>query len=296
MKQAPDAIYIITGTSERAEAIKQAVVLRGFDQIVCMSIAQAENQLRQALPALAIIDADGVPERLLPLMAVMPSVVKSLVLVDQFDESMFVACHDAGARDFLVKPVPDAYLVSRVIHALREHRSGQIAAQQDAILVEMDVISSRSGLFTTPYVLKLLKKAASESSREEQDSLSLLLVELGGFPSPLAEGDLQALMVLVGTILKECSRGLDMVGEFFVDKCMVILPQTGKRGATALGKRILERLNGLSVQCGTETFPLQVRFGLAEYTGCCHYEDLLNRALDNLKMDAGNRSGALHQV
>lgn len=296
MKQAPDAIYVITDTPERAEAIKQVIVLRGFDEIVCVSVAQAEQALVQNPPALAIVDIDGQPEQLLSLMMRMPVSVKSLVLVDQFDESVFVACHDAGARDFLVKPVPDAYLVSRIIHILKEHRLQQIAIHKDEILVEMDVLSSRSGIFTTPYLLNLLKQAASQSSRDEQDALSLLIVELGGYQSPLPDACQQILMTQIGVILKECSRGLDMVGEYFMDKCAVILPQTGKRGATALGKRILERLNGLPVQGPNGSFTLEVKLGISNYQGCRHYEDLLNRALDNLKVDAGTRAGSLHQV
>lgn len=296
MKQAPDAIYIITGTPERAEAIKQAIVLRGFDEIVCVPVNQAERLLVQNPPALAIIDADGQSDQILPLMASMPASVKSLVLVEQFDESVFVACHDAGARDFLVKPVPDAYLVSRIIKTLQEHRLEQISSQKDAILVEMGVLSLCSGIFTTSYLLKLLKQVADQSSQDEQDALSLVIVELGGYQSPLPDLYQQILMTQVGAILKECSRGLDSVGEYYMDKCAVILPQTGKRGATALGKRILERLNGLSVQGPNGPFLLEVRLGVADYTGCRHYEDLLNRALDSLKAEAGTRSGSLHQV
>lgn len=296
MKQAPDAIYIITGTPERAEEIRQIIVLRGFDEIVCVPIAQAATLLVKSPPVLAIVDANGTPESLMPLMAAMPESVKSLVLADTFEESVFVACHDAGARDFLVKPVPDAYLVSRVIQILQEHRLAQISTQKDEILLEMDVLSARSGIFTTPYLLKLLQRNTEQVSPEDQDALALLMVELGGYKSPLPEIYQQALMTKVGAILKDSARGLDWAGEYFMDKCVVVLPQTGKRGANALAKRLLERLNGLPFQGPEGVLTLEARIGIAEYTGCRHYEDLLNRALDSLKAESGGRPSPLHQV
>lgn len=300
MKQTPEAIYMITATPALAEVIKQPLVLRGFDEIVCLPLDSDQALLQTNPPALVIIDAGSETESLLKWMRAIPASVNSLVLAPAFNEEVFVACHDAGARDFLVKPIPDAYLVSRIIQALSEHRKTQIDAQKDRILVEAGVLSANSGLFTTSHLLKRLKQECEQLLPDAPAPLSLLLVELQGYQSPLPEAYQNALMKQVGQILKESARGMDIVGECFMDKCAVILPDTGKRGATALGKRILQRLQGLPFQGPNGELQLQVHMGVGEYTGCRHYEDLINQAMAHLKGEpspAGqNRQNPLHPV
>lgn len=301
MKQAPDAIYIVTITPQRAEEIKRAIVLRGFDEILCVPYDNARMLLRGNRPALVILDMEGELDKTIELMEKMPTSVKSLVLADHFDESLFVSCYDRGARDFLLKPVPEAYLVSRVIRALQDHRQEQVFQQKNQILVEMGVLSAQSGVFTTSYLLKLLKQYSEEVSPYSPEPLSLLIVQLEGYQSPLPDELQQALMAEVGRLMRECARGLDAVGEYFMDKFAVVLPHTGRRGAKALANRLIECLHGLDFQTPNGRRALEVRIGLAEYSGCRHYEDLLNLALDDLKAtdpkaNAGSQSGTFHPV
>jgi PleD family two-component response regulator len=274
MKQAPDAIYIVTASPARAEAIKQVMALRGFDEVVGVSLKAIDwNTMGQAAqPALLIVDAEGDEAALLAFMAHLPAGLKPLVLADRFEESVFLACHDAGARDFMVKPVPDAYLMSRVISTLQEHRLAQVARQKDQILEELGVISARSGVLTTNYLLKQLEVAVKAVEADPVQALSILMVAFqGGQPGQL------------GSLLKESARGLDWVGEYFMDKFVVVLPQTGKRGALALGRRIFQRLqqgHGGGISPG-----LRLRMGVAEYKGCRNYEELLNQALSQLQAE-----------
>ncbi|WP_373532495.1 GGDEF domain-containing protein [Vampirovibrio sp.] len=298
MKQAPDAIYIITASPARAEALKQTIVLRGFDEIVCLSLVEALRAFPPTPPALVIVDPEGEVRSLLALMELIPQGVKRLVLSDEFDEAVFLACHDAGARDFMVKPVPEAYLVSRVISTLQECRLEQISAQKDQILIEMGVISPRSGLLTTPHLLKQLKQMTEALSANASDgALSLLIVELEGCQNTNSETAEAALMAQVGALLKDSARGLDWVGEYFMDKYAIVLPQTGKRGATALGRRLLERFSDLSfLNAEGSMQKLRVRIGIAEYSGCRHYEDLLSQALQQLQLAPGENPGSLKPV
>lgn len=274
MKQAPDAIYIVTASPARAEAIKQVMVLRGVDEVICASLKGMDwnAMAKTAQPALLIVDAEGDEAALLAFIATVPAGLKPLVLADRFDESVFLACHDAGARDFMVKPVPDAYFMSRIISTLQEHRLVQIARQKDQILEDLGVTSARSGVLTTNYLLKQLEVAAMAVEADPSQSLSILMVAFqGGQPSQL------------GSLLKESARGLDWVGEYFLDKFVVVLPQTGKRGALALGRRIFQRLQ--QGHGGGTASGVRLRMGAAEYKGCRNYEELLNQALSQLQTE-----------
>lgn len=274
MKQAPDAIYIVTASPARAAAIQQVMVLRGFDQLVCMPLGVIDWKAVEPAtqPTLLIVDAEGDEAALLAFMATVPAGVKPLVLADRFEESLFLACHDAGARDFMVKPVPDAYLMSRVISILQEHRLAQIARQKDQILEELGVISARSGVLTTNYLLRQLEVAAQAVDADPAQDLSILMVAFQGGQSSL-----------LGSLLKESARGLDWVGEYFLDKFVVVLPQTGKRGALALGRRIFQRLQ--QGQVGGTLSGWRLRMGASEYKGCRNYEELLNQALSQLQTE-----------
>lgn len=302
MKQANDAIYIITETSARADELKRTVVLRGYDEILCIPYEGASVLLKANPPALLIVDMEGETEKTVRLMEQLSATVRSLVLAEAFDESLFVTCHDHGARDFIVKPVEEAYLVSRIIRALQEHRLEQSMLQKDRILVEMGVLSPHSGVFTTPYLLKVLKQQAETISPYGEDALSLLILQMEGYQSPLPEALAHELLATVGGIIRESARGFDMAGEYFSDKFAVILPHTGRRGAKALANRLLNRLHGMPIHGASGSSCLEVRIGIAEYAGCRQYEELINRAFEDLKggepKKAEIRSGgnALHQI
>ena len=156
-------------------------------------------------------------------------------------------------------------------------------------------------ILTTSYLLKQLKRESEAVSPYAADPLSLLVLQMEGYQSPLPEELQNALYSEVARILKDTSRGFDMAGEYFLDKFAIILPETGRRGARALAKRLLARLDGYEFRSPVGNLRLKVRVGLAEYTGCRHYEDLLNRALEDLKAGAPanaelKTAGPLHTV
>ncbi len=280
LKPTPNSVYIMTATFARAAQIKQILALRGFDEIFCVSDDAATTVLKTSTPSLCIIDMEGNKARVEALMALMSPQTKTLILHPAFDEALFLLCHDHGARDYMVTPVPDAYLVSRVIRALQENRVEQLAQQKDRVLVEMGALSPRSGVFTTSHTIQLLKKQVEQTTAP--NDLSLLVLRLQGFDSPLPETYENPLLGTVAQVLKECSRGLDVVGEYFVDKFIVILPNTGIRGANALAERLKSRLQSLTVLGPAGPFDLQISVGVAESTGIRHYEDLLIQALHAL--------------
>jgi PleD family two-component response regulator len=299
MKQAPDEIAIVTQTPSRAERLKQTFTLRGFDEISCFTPESALAAFEHKLPALVIVDMEGnntQPVEFLKALStrlksagLKSTDLKSIVLADAFDENLFLACHDCGAKDFLVQPVPEAMLISRVIRNLQDHRLEQVARQKDGILVEMGVLSEQSGVFSTSYLISLLRRHVEAATTQAAYPLSLLILKIGGYPTATSPESLspetrENLLSTVGGIVKDCARGLDMVGELFMDKFAVIMPQTGRRGATALGKRIQQRLQDQIPSVG-HSWRLTVEFGIAEAGETQefrHYETLLNEALEDL--------------
>jgi diguanylate cyclase (GGDEF)-like protein len=282
MKPFPDSIHIVTSDFTQGEQLKSSLGLRGFDKIRCLTLQHASSSLSTELPVLLVVDlgAEHTAQNLETLLKPVAGKVKILVLANSFDDNLFLLCHDFGTRDYLIKPVPEAYLVSRVINLLQEARFEQILRQKDEILVETGVLSERSGCFTTSYLMKQLERQMLQHTlRGGEETMSLVLVALDGGSDSWRVSDWNAVYAEVASILKSSSRGLDTVGEYLVDKFAVILPNTPKKGAAALANRLEDRFKTLAERWRLKTrAQLTVRIGLAEATNCKHYEDLLNQA------------------
>lgn len=285
MKQSgsDSTIHIVTLSPKRGEAIQRMLALRGFDEIRCIGFEQAATSLKRSHPALIIIDCEHQPAALETLFLSLPIGLKSLVLSDTFDESLFVLCHDRGARDFITKPVSEAYLISRVIRVLQEHRLEQLIRQKDDILVEQGVLSANTGIFSTSYLMKRLQELAEEQALDSSKPLSLLLIRLDGEDGNWTASQWQGIRQETAKLVRECARGMDVVGEYLVDKFAIILPRTGRRGARTLATRLSDRLAKLSASHQKDgEGAIRISIGLSEYDGCRHYEDLLDRTMEHL--------------
>ncbi len=280
-----DAIYIVGHTQAHAEEMKSSINLRGFDRVKCYSLDQAAAIITDHPPDLIIIDPEGKYKEAIGLIGNFQHTVPVIFLAETFEEDLFLNCFDAGAKDFLVKPVNSSYLVSRVLLALDSRRLREQLEQRDVVLKDLAVIGKYSNVFTTEHVVKMLKREVERLSGENLPALSLLVVQLEGFDTRLAvDADFKRFLYHhVANILIRCCRGSDIIGEYFEDKFAIILPSTGVDGAETVSTRVIERLDGQPMRYGNEEVRLSLRIGAADFSGCLHYEDLLNKAMENLK-------------
>ncbi len=288
MKNKPvvaDSIVIITQTEASAEAIKDSINLRGFDRVKCYLLDQAAGILTDYPADLVIIDPEGAYDKAIGLISNLDPSVPVIFIAENYDEEVFLTCFDAGAKDFLIKPVNTSYLVSRVLVALDGRRMRDLLQQREIILKDMAIIGKHSNVFATEYLVKMLRREVERLTSENLPSLSLIVIQLEGFDTHLAVNTefKKVLYRISSKTLLQCCRGSDIVGEYFEDKLAVILPNTGMEGAQKVSARILSRLNGRAIPFEDTEIPLSIRIGSADFSGCIHYEDLLNKAVENLK-------------
>lgn len=282
-----DQLFIISGTAQGANLLKESIDLRGLESILALSFEQAPAVLLSASKppsGIVLIDAEGAVAQARALVTQLPKEsVQCIVLNNQYDEDFFLACHDAGARDVLTKPVPDAYLISRILHAFETQRLNNVLKQRDELLTELSVISKRSGTFTTTYLVRMLQNAVNDLLLNPDQPLSLLIIELGGYAQPIS-GDLElAVYTQVANVIKQHARASDVIGELFEDKFVVVLPSTYLDGAKSLAGRLAQQLNGLTISGKQKQATLTTAFGIADYQHCRHYEDFMQKALYNLQ-------------
>lgn len=298
MKPTQDTTYIISHSQERAEALRQTIDLRGVDEILTMPFEAASAQLKKQHPILVILDTeDGDMTSALQILSELTPDVKRIVLADNFNEENFLNCADHGVRDFLIKPVPNAYLVSSIIRLLQERRQQQLMSQKDRILEGLDVLSAQTGIFTTSYLLKTLESEFHQWQSQKNDSLCLLVMQITGLEHESISKEVRkATLTHLAHIVRECARDSDLVGELLVSKFAVILPHTAVRGARSLAKRLIERVHQANLKGPSGPLDIHIQTGIADAVDCPHYEALLDRAIEDLQQQTGSTANNLHMV
>lgn len=279
--QHADSVCVVAASLTHADALKNRIQLRN-EPIEAVSFDQAPNYVKTNHPTLLVLDV-GSGDYLQAFQALLKE-TPAIILCDQYNDDFFLACHDQAeqVRDFLIKPVADAHLLSRVLRALEDRQRLRQLNRQQGILKELLVLSKRSGMFNTAYILSMLQEEVAQLFLNPEKSLSLLVIELSGYPQPLPNELETMIYSRVASLIEETARGLDVVGEYLENKFLVIMPETPIKGANSLSKRLAAKLNLQQFHHKNQLLQLKTRYGAAEFAGCQHYEDLLNQAMDNL--------------
>ncbi|MGE0199739.1 MAG: GGDEF domain-containing protein [Candidatus Melainabacteria bacterium] len=277
------SILVISGSASEGDSILQTLQIRGVGERRMCTYEEATETLRSLEPVLVIFDSRDHAANVIALLPLLDTIgCGGIVLADRFDEEFFLTCHDRGIRDYLVQPVPTPYLLSRVLMFFAEQQLLTRLSEHESVLQELNIISTRSHLFTTRHIIECLRHEVNHHLSASDKPLSLLVVQTGGYPAPLPKEEQATVYGTLGQIIKSCCRSLDLAGEYFEDKFIVLLPETGTAGAQTVARRLLERLQGLTLTLTQGKIQLQARVGIAEYRNCKHYEDFLNQALRNL--------------
>jgi two-component system cell cycle response regulator len=160
------------------------------------------------------------------------------------DESVIVDTLDAGANDFIRKPVTAFEIKARVALAMR----GREATEQvEGLIEELKERSERDALTDVFNRFGFQRHAIKEVAKAKRSNtfLSLLMMDIDRFKLINDEhGHLVGDEVLLGftQILSANLRKYDLISRFGGDEFVVILPHTGKNEAALVAKKILDHL------------------------------------------------------
>lgn len=280
-----ETILIISASDEQAEKVKTSINLRGQESIITSTFNQANETLQTLKPTMAILDLALLAENQIPFVKSISQVCPVLILSPKFQEDFFLNVYDAGAHEFLVKPVPESYLAARILSVLEQQRKSLDLEQRNQILRDYDVVSERSSAFSTSYILKLLK-TYTENAQRQNTALSFVLIEVNEIQDSLSVETQHALYNHLVTLINGCARGSDIIGEYLENKFAIILPNTGTNGAESLKKRLESKLNGLILNLDDESITLSTKVGLSNIDTCKNYEALLEQAKSTLSAPA----------
>ncbi|EPM4291897.1 diguanylate cyclase [Vibrio fluvialis] len=193
-----------------------------------------------------------------PDIATIP-VIFVTALTDQDDEN---ACWEAGAVDFLQKPINANTLKHRVrAHLTLKHQSD--------LLRSLAYVDGLTGISSRRHFDQYMEAQMGHAFRK-QESLGVLLIDIDFFKQyndrygHIAGDD--CLRQVAQSLKQSCLRSADMVARYGGEEFVLVLPDTNERGLERIAQRIKQQLEQEAIaHIGSPTSLLTVSAGGAVY-------------------------------
>lgn len=218
-----------------------------------------------------------------------------ILIADRDDPESMLAGLDAGADDFLLKPVAPEELRARL-------RAGQRIVELQERLVAAREEQRRhadrdglTGIASRRHVFEVLETHLSESAAQSID-LTVAMIDLDDFKRVNDEhghivGD-RALRLACEAMQRQLRR-TDAFGRYGGDEFVAVLPDTSLREGAEIAQRMCDALASGPLQCGELALRATASVGVATSNGApCEREQILkwaDRALFRAKAAGGNQ-------
>ncbi len=218
-----------------------------------------------------------------------------IVLTDPNDKGQSLRAIEAGADDFLNKPIEGAALQARLssgMHALLTRCN--LTAERDRLRSDIEQLSAfhlealeaaltdqLTNLYNRRHAIRRLTELWSQSSRVGRQ-LSVIVMDIDHFKQVNdryghAAGDV--VLKNFAQILRNHSRLPDLACRIGGEEFLLILPDTPLEGARQHADRIRKACESISLEMSGATLSITASFGVAEKTpDLPGYEELLDAA------------------
>jgi diguanylate cyclase (GGDEF)-like protein len=216
-----------------------------------------------------------------------------IVMTAQEDPDKLVEAFEAGADDYLVKPIIQKIFFSRLRAGLRVVKlQEELAADREQLLrLSTDLAEANEGLqlLALTDVLTTLPNRRAALERLEQEwaltkrgnrNFTCMMVDVDCFKSindryghPVGDEVLKS----VAAVLRRVARGQDMVCRYGGEEFLVICPDTDVVEGSLCAERMRQSVMASHVQSGVHNIKVTVSIGLAERkAGMSSLEEVLS--------------------
>jgi len=295
----PGPLVLIADDDAVTRAVVEAWLVRAGYEVI--SAADGDTALALAIemePDLLVLDVsmpglDGLEVcRALPGVTVVPPPV--IFLTGHSGTDALVTGLDAGAVDYIVKPLDRDVLIARVRSALRSK-----ALRDD--LVSHATRDALTGLLNRRELDARTATAIAHAQRYDRP-LSCAMVDVDHFKAVNdqyghAAGD--AVLCEVAARLRETCRETDTVGRYGGEEFIVLLPETSAQEAMVAADRVRSAFHGAAFTAGGVDLQLTASIGVATWAPSMSVPATLysaaDRALYQAKEGGRDRSELLDE-
>ncbi|CAM4143132.1 GGDEF domain-containing response regulator [Pseudoalteromonas ostreae] len=170
--------------------------------------------------------------------------VPIVFITASYDTDSQNACWEAGATDFISKPVT----VSTLIHRTKNHVENKLRLE---VLMELTYKDSLTGLYNRHYLEEEVGNALKQSEREKKP-FSVLMIDIDHFKLyndhyGHLQGDI-CLKQIANVFADTIKRPHDVAIRFGGEEFLIVLPYTDLEGMTHVCKQIILQLNKSNIE------------------------------------------------
>jgi len=209
-----------------------------------------------------------------------------IVLTANDSRDHIIAGLQAGADDYLVKPVHDAELVARLFNAKRVLSLEFSLKKRNEEIALLSVTDPLTSTFNRRYLNEHLPDSLKLSSRYNRP-VSLIICDIDHFKSVNDTyghqvGD-KVLAEFSRCLLSHVREGLDWVVRFGGEEFCIVLPETDHTGAMAAAERYRQAAERMQIPTEQGVVAITASFGSATFESpegarCISAEDFIGAA------------------